>query len=534
METNRGKSNLCSGSSLDLENNTITASCPTRQLDYKDQVRAARSRQDADAREPQHKSDLSFLGRSHGVPFARAELVTAEELLVPSSFECSTVSIPTPPATSCRPRYIRAGIIITLLSILMGSLAVIIGTNCTASGCFQSTRIRLPGPITRTDPQHTYSNWTEILPHDLMDEDGFGGSVAVYEDLIVVGAYLKDDNGLRKPGSAYVFRKSSSGVWAEEQKLQPGTLVENSRFGRSVAVHGSMIVVGAYLDDHAGLYSGSAYVFRLENGLWIEEQKLVPNNATADSLFGISVAIHEDRIFVGAPNENNRTGSAFVFSRDHATGQWTQQQKLVAFDASPGDKFGASLDVDLHGKTVVVGAEVAGGAHVFVKAIDGWFVELEKLRSNVLSPSDVVARSVGVSGGTVAIGARGGQDGSAPENSGSVYLFRVGMDGWIDYQLLQLPNATENARFGSDLAISRDRLVVASRYGNEGESATIHVYSRVGEDEWEKLFDLDETLDQNDFRRISLAMDGNVLVAGSTYGTTTLGDETGAVHVFEF
>ena len=92
--------------------------------------------------------------------------------------------------------------------------------------------------------------------------DNFGASVAISGDTVMVGAYWDDDNG-NDSGSAYVFVKS--GHWSdmtEPAKLTASDGAEDDGFGLSVAISGDTVVVGAPgYDDN----KGSAYVFEVED-----------------------------------------------------------------------------------------------------------------------------------------------------------------------------------------------------------------------------------------------------------------------------
>lgn len=361
--------------------------------------------------------------------------------------------------------------------------------------------------------------------------------MAIAGDVLVVGAYLKDEqiNATTKfdnAGSAYIFRKQTDGSWKQEQKLQPDSLVDNARFGRSVALYDeSTIAVGAYLDDHAGDYSGSAYIFRRNDvsGQWEEEQKLVADDASTDSLFGFSIAIHDNIVFVGARNENNQSGSVYVFTREDDV--WKQVQKLVPYSSAPGELFGTSISIDDKGKTIVVGAQLGdstGSAHVFTQLMDERWVELNQLVPIDDDSKASFGRSVALTNEFVAVGATNADD------VGSVYMFQARSSGWTEQQQIRLADSsTPNSKFGRSLAMSMDQLAIASRYGQNGESASIHLYERGNDDVWQEQFNITEFSPESDFRRAILAMDGGSLVVGSTYGSTSVGNRTGAVYVYE-
>ena len=97
----------------------------------------------------------------------------------------------------------------------------------------------------------------KITASDGRFKDYFGYSVAISGSTVVVGAIRADDNGIES-GSAYVFDASGT----QHAKLTASDGAANDRFGISVAIDGSTIVVGAGdADDDNGSDSGSAYVF---------------------------------------------------------------------------------------------------------------------------------------------------------------------------------------------------------------------------------------------------------------------------------
>jgi len=111
------------------------------------------------------------------------------------------------------------------------------------------------------------------------------GSVSISGDYAVVGS----------SGSVSVFRNDGE-TWSEEAKL---TVSNGNGFGSAVSISGDYLVVGAYLDDENGENSGSAYLFRNDNGNWIEVRKLTASDGKAGDKFGDNVAISENYAIVG-------------------------------------------------------------------------------------------------------------------------------------------------------------------------------------------------------------------------------------------
>jgi hypothetical protein len=103
--------------------------------------------------------------------------------------------------------------------------------------------------------------------------DSLGSAIAISGDVLVVGA-TGDDGIASDSGAAYVYTRSSAGVWTQRQKLIPSDGTVNSRFGNSVTISGGTIVVGAYGDDGVATDAGAAYVFTCTPaGVWAEQSR---------------------------------------------------------------------------------------------------------------------------------------------------------------------------------------------------------------------------------------------------------------------
>ena len=184
----------------------------------------------------------------------------------------------------------------------------------------------------------------------------FGQSVAVSGLTIVVGA--SGDNFLQ--GSAYVFNRQR-GKWVETQKLTASDGAANDEFGFSVAITDSTLVVSSPFHEIGGNpVQGSAYVFNRQRESWVEGQKLTASDGGREDGFGRSVAVSGSIIVVGEPFESMNGdvtgGSAYVFNRQG--GSWVEKQKLTAIDGGLFPFFGESVAVS--GSTVVVGAYNSG------------------------------------------------------------------------------------------------------------------------------------------------------------------------------
>jgi len=155
----------------------------------------------------------------------------------------------------------------------------------------------------------------ELLASDRSRDDQFGDSVAVDGDTIAIGADEDDDKG-DKSGSVYIFSRKDT-TWTEQAKLTASDGTSGDNFGESVAISGDTLVVGADQGPSDG--PGSAYVFKLVNGVWTEQRKLRASNGASEDKFGDTVAISGDTVVVGADQDDQNgedSGSAYVYNLD--------------------------------------------------------------------------------------------------------------------------------------------------------------------------------------------------------------------------
>lgn len=224
--------------------------------------------------------------------------------------------------------------------------------------------------------------WTESarIFGDSTEADAFGISVAIDGDHAVVGAPFAPPPFFTGAGAAWVYRRNPGGQWIRQVQLEASDAIDYIEFGYSVAIDGDVIAVGAQRGVSAGTVGGAAYVFRLVGNNWSEEAKLTALDPAEHDFFGSSVSAQGDVIVVGAKEDDpngDGSGSAYVFRRDVATGEWSQQQKLVGGDGNAGDNFGRSVAVD--GPRIMIGAWLAdgdtgttGAAYLFRASLSDW------------------------------------------------------------------------------------------------------------------------------------------------------------------
>ena len=380
---------------------------------------------------------------------------------------------------------------------------------------------------------------TKLVANDAEFGDEFGLEVAIQGNIAVIGAQGDSPLGFGT-GAAYVFEKTASG-WQQQQKLTASDSASHKFFGVSVAIDGDRIVIGAWGDQNAGVFSGAAYVFVRSGTTWVEEQKLTGSeNSFADG-FGRSVTIEGDTIVVGAFGNSDvpqsEVGSAYVFRRTE-TG-WIEQQELTASDAAPGARF--ALSVDISNGTIVAGADgnselgfFSGAIYIFTFDGSSW-TEQQKLHAHDATAGASFGFHVAISGDTIVAGAP--QDSVGTHTMGAAYVFSRKTSGWSqDRKLVGGNNAIAFDGFGLRVAVDGDTIVVGSPNDSElafrGGSA--YVYKLNGQSGWslrEKLYPSDPAKD--DTFGLAVAASGNAVLVG-TPAKSDVAFFAGAAYVYEF
>ncbi len=199
--------------------------------------------------------------------------------------------------------------------------------------------------------------WTEeafLRPHDPQEEQYFGYAVQIRDGLAVVSA-LGDNGGAIGAGAVYVFERDGSGAWVETQKLLAPDMKNWDGLGESIALDGDWLAIGSPADDDKDTTAGSVYLYRLVDGAFVLQEELWAPDAQFAGRFGRAVAMHGDRLAVGALNAIATPGLAGAVYLFRWTGAgWRFDRKILPEGLLGAAELGA--DVDLFGDVLAAGA----------------------------------------------------------------------------------------------------------------------------------------------------------------------------------
>lgn len=384
-----------------------------------------------------------------------------------------------------------------------------------------------------------------------------GYSVALWDDTLAVGAYhegsaargvLDEDpdggDAADDSGAVYIFRRTGS-VWVQEAYIKASNATAYAEFGVSVALWGDTLAVGARgegsdtrgiiqgtqpsTDNGASRESGAVYVFRrgVDDG-WSQEAYIKASNNGARDEFGQRVALRDDTLVVGVPQEDSSatgvngaedndlapdSGAVYVYRRDQ--GIWSKDAYLKPSNTGAWDKFGVTValgpdvlavgafqedggSTGVGGNPDIAGAPDSGAAYVFRRVGSDWAQEVYIKASNT-GMGDEFGHGVAIDGDTLVVGAprensSAAGDDEAACDSGAVYVFRHQDGAWAQVAYLKAPGTHAGDTFGRGLALAGDTLAVGAYEDDRSseidpcspanddidEGGALHVFQRAG------------------------------------------------------
>jgi len=182
-------------------------------------------------------------------------------------------------------------------------------------------------------------------PNTLLSSSGFGSEIATDNAVAVVGAPFHNSN----QGAVVLYTRSTAGIWTALQTIVSPVGLPNGCFGMSVALGDGFLAVGAPgAINSAGYARGVVFLYgRDPAGTYSLLRQFDPEQATAtqDKYFGWSVALVNSHLLITAPweilsSDGGKEGSLYAYKRDGA-GAWNG----TAHIKSPGGSgtFGTDL-----------------------------------------------------------------------------------------------------------------------------------------------------------------------------------------------
>lgn len=327
-----------------------------------------------------------------------------------------------------------------------------------------------------------------------------------------------DANPISNAGFVMVYKKNSFGAWSFHQKLQSSNRNHLAQFGWSMAVQDSTLVIGARGEYVGFPANGAAHVFTLQNDRWVHSQRLISNDTANNSRFGCSVAINGNTIVIGAErnpsdslNQNSLTNSGSAYVYKYQNGNWAFAEKLSASVSSSGH-FG--MDVALQGDEILVSApeEWLTPAGQLL----GYYGAIYRFKENSLGNwnqnlhiTDTIFQGGGTLGAAIAwedsnlIISNRDYSYDTLSAPGAVFHLTLNQNGHQLKQIIHQPQPLDNDNFGDALVLNWPNLFIG--VPNEDHDANqANAMASAGGVYW---FQYNTAVDSFEFRQIILPQD---------------------------
>ena len=210
------------------------------------------------------------------------------------------------------------------------------------------------------------------------------------------------------------------------------------------------------------------------------------------------------------------------------------EQKLTASDGASDAHLGYSVAID--GDTIVIGAPFegnAGAVYVYQRTGDSW-TQTAKLTASDRAGGDYFGYSVAIDGDTIVAGAPRSNVGSNSIH-GSIYTFaRTGAAARTETAKLSASDGAGDDYLGYSVAIDGDMILAGAPYddvGSNTDQGSVYTFARTGiatRTETAKLTASDGAGGDN--LGYSVAIDGDTIVAGAPYDDVDSAQSAAGLH----
>ncbi|MGF1772515.1 hypothetical protein L4C42_09410 [Vibrio wakamikoensis] len=162
---------------------------------------------------------------------------------------------------------------------------------------------------------------TVLQPSDGEMGDKFGYYVTAQDDVIAVFSACGSKH---YGGCVYLYTKQADNSYREQRLQGTGSFGSRWDFGRSVAIQGSKVAIGAPYagteTDKAVIEHGKVFVYEADvSGHYALKQTILPNLLEDKLRFGASLSFSQDGLLIGSPGAETYgrlSGDIYFFTRN--------------------------------------------------------------------------------------------------------------------------------------------------------------------------------------------------------------------------
>lgn len=313
-------------------------------------------------------------------------------------------------------------------------------------------------------------------------------------------------------------------------KLLPDPALDYSQsFARSLAMHDDYLAVGIPTNDSLGHSAGLVHIYQKGSSGWVVVAKLAPSTPSEGLLFGVTLAMSENYLAVGAEANG---GKVYLFKKP--AGGWTDQTEFTTFSVSGSSYLGVfsthPIEISPDEQTIVITDPYRttgvnpnrfhGEVYVYHKQVaEEWSGEINPFVVTPPHPDavDFGRGGVEVQGDRLAIATP-----YAPSGNGMIYVYRD-ISGEFDNLALEASlsaGATDQSEFFAytNFVFTDDGIFAASSLVQPSRRMAIHFFEKPSSGSWASgtpgchIFEYSGI---NSYPYIDLSLSGDGIVAAN-------------------
>ena len=360
---------------------------------------------------------------------------------------------------------------------------------------------------------------SKITPSDMIGNAFFGIAIDISSDGNTIIAGGQFDNATQ--GAAWIFVRSSDGIWSQQQKLTVSDNIGVAPIARSVAISGdgNTVAIGGQADN---TNQGATWIFIRSGLTWSQQTKIIGTGNTGAARQGWSIALNFNGNVLAAGGKDNAgsVGAVWIHDRNSVTGVWTQNNILVGTGNTGASAQGTSVSLSSDGKTMASGGSSdnanQGAVWVFTETAGVWTQQGAKLVStdNVGAAKQGFYVALSSDGNILAVS--GHEDNAA---KGAVFIYGRSAGVWVRQGPKIVPNDENgNSNFGVSIGISADgNTLIGGGPADDANKGATWVFTRSNElwtQQGSKKVGLSDTTNNAQGYAVSISKNATTFVTG--------------------
>ncbi|MDA9559646.1 flagellin [Porticoccaceae bacterium] len=405
------------------------------------------------------------------------------------------------------------------------------------------TLIQTTAPVSSETPSAS-GTWTQrgadIDGANAGDYGGFSVSMSADKNTIAMSAVHRSTGGINT-GQVRMFDWNGSAWIQRGSDINGEAAGDKAGWSISLSTDGNTIAIGARYNDGGGSNAGHVRIYDWSGGAWTQRGTDIDGESSGDEM-GQSVALSSDTntLVVGSPwNDGAGANSGSVRVYDWNGTAWNQRGTDIDGESS-NNYNGQSVSISANGSIIAMGAVKNNGnaGHVRIYSWDGsaWV----QLGADIdgETAGDEIGQSIALTadGNSIVMGAQFNDGGGS--NSGHARVFDWNGSDWVQ-RGTDIDGERSGDYSGISVSITDDgnSIAIGARGNDDGGSGAgqARVYNWDGSAWVQRGSDIDgESSGDGSAQSLKVSGDGITLAVGALYNDNSNGSDAGHVRVYDW